>query len=226
MVTAFLRSSTARTSGCGGPRDSVSEGAAATGGAPEGRQGALRPRFFLVFRVFRVFFMVLEALRAGGAVASPSRSSEAVSEGLQREARSEKRSQPVLVATTPSRTRPPTRPSSSATLTTTSRCAAAPPIADGAHLTGPARAPLRGPAPIAHMSPHQPMRPTTRRAQPSCSAVPRARARNSQPWLVSPGSTCPLWCTGVAVAHPPPADAWPAWPPATPVTRRPTTTSS
>ena len=81
--------------------------------------------------------MVLEALRAGGAVASPSRSSEAVSEGLQREARSEKRSQPVLVATTPSRTRPPTRPSSSATLTTTSRCAAAPPIADGAHLTGP-----------------------------------------------------------------------------------------
>ena len=25
---------------------------------------------------------------------------------------------------------------------------------------------------------------------------------------------------------PPPADAWPAWPPATPVTRRPTTSSS
>ena len=38
---------------------------------------------------------------------------------------------------------------------------------------------------------------------------------------------CLLWCSGVlAVVHPLPADAWLVWPPATPVTRRPTTSSS
>ena len=62
---------------------------------------------------------------------------------------------------------------------------------------------------MAHMSSHQPkhaphaaLRPTLAR-----SALPPARVRTAQPWLVSPGALALCGCIGAAVVYPSPSDA-------------------